>query len=307
MNYVFESPEGHSHVLRDDTEDGYRLVAHPTQADFISRLKKEDFKVEVISVNLVDPKNSKDVNSILEAMRSAPIHPPEQGGWREITEYEHAALNFSIRLINPCSINTLFISDLLKMHPLIRQGVMFATGGNINNDIIGIMGEVFDILRFNNRKHDKWTKLCEPTRTILSFFKLTTPVEIARALKGQMPTCQEGFRAHVALRAWSSAMCEDPGCKDCGSSFLTRCRNNKEYLWVQSLCGGVVNNYDVEVLGWWNGTRLFIEFIRRLWTAGVSNLEFKPEDFFEKEDEVESFKLYIKELNDKLDNSWDFD
>jgi len=306
MNYMYEV-EGHTHVLRDDGPDGFRLLSHPTQAPLIGRLRAApEARVEVVSLNLVTPKDdSNEPGDILEALRTSPGGAPDKGGWREIDAYEHAALELSRRAIEPNLFDSLFMGSVLENHPAVRQGITFATGGQLNRYTLGLMAEIFDILRFNSRKHDTWgTKHIDPPRALLTFLKLTTPLEIARAINGEAPKSREGLRAHVALRAWTCTACtaEEEASKDCDNcpkGFLTRAQKSGGFM---SLID-ITNRYDATVMGLWFATRLFVEFFRRLWTAGVCDREFKPEDFFRQESEVEGFKDYIKELDEKLDNS----
>jgi len=302
MNYVYAVDE-HKYFLSDGPGDTCRLMAHPSQSPYIEALRKQT-PTEVVSVSAVHPEDKDDPQAVLQAMREAEEVPPERGGWRPIKDAELAALTFS-RLAVDCTppMISMELQQAMDTHPVVRGGWMYATGGLLTMPAMGLLSEIYDIRRFA-RKRDPWRVDKLPPKRLLKFLRLHTPVYISMYLSGQKLEDKD-MRARVSHQAWHMVCSRS----DRPCDFLMReCVMFAGKKATKAVFGSpspeeYQEAADVAFAAHWMVTKRYVEFMRRLWIAGVSEeTEFTPETFFYQEEEIEGYSRYIKELDKSLDN-----
>jgi hypothetical protein len=293
MKYVFET-DGQLYVLRDDSgsDSHYRLLAHPTQVPLMAKLAYEepDLNVEIISTSIVDAANldalgadlekikfEQKLMRVTEAMRNASDHSPDRGGWRPLTIPESAALQLSYAV---CIGNIAGLEFAGQFHPVLSSGGGFAVADQFNGFFISIMANTYDILRFNvsehvNQNRKLFFEFCglEESSVFKDFFN-AKDFSIDRV---------SNHRASCALHSWFWNLDDAP-------MFLTRCIAEPE------------DSDEPEYVRVFKATRMFVDFIRQIWLSVITGVKFVPETFFHHEEDVVSFKKYIKKLNKKIDN-----
>lgn len=295
MKYAFET-DGQLYVLKDDSgpDNHYRLLAHPTQVPFMARLACEepDANIEVISTSIVDAaavaasggdsldffkalKVEQGLMRVTEAMRNVSDHPPERGGWRLLGIPESASLQFSyaVYIGNPVSLE--FAG---RYHPVFLNGGGFAVANQFNMSFINVMANVYDILRFNSSER------VDQNRELFFKFCGLEDSSVFKDLVDQ-PDLQDerNHRARCVVDAWGWNLTQCP-------AFLTRCITEPE------------DKEEPAYVRVFKATRVFADFIRHIWLSSITDTKFVPEAFFQRKEDVTSFKKYIKKFGKGIDN-----
>lgn len=291
MLYLFCN-EGHTNILADGPLDGpIKTVLHPSQFKFLSEVFRQR-PVEVCSVSALD---WSDKATLLEQLVCV-TQPAASGGYRTLDEPE--LLSLYVAACDPMAelqdgeLRADFLTGLAR-HPLVKAGVSFAFGKALTIPLIGVMQEVYDVLRFSDSPEQ------EDDHNILDYFSMITPDQTARLLKSGKVLGPMDQRAACAISGWKNQPFADltqDQAESLPEAFLFR-RFFELYLTFIK----THNDGDAKAMALFRATQEFIVYIRRLWLDGLGVEPFVPESFFQRDDEVECFLKHVKPADSPLD------
>jgi hypothetical protein len=291
--YVVLVPDGSKHIFKDkDGPDVVRCVAHPSQLSIMDEWRGIR-PVEVISISHLH--KSMPLSEVCKVLPRID-RPPEAGGWRKLADMERAALAFGA--YGAADLLTGGVDDmhiLAEGHPAFRGGFGWPYGGDMLSTALVLLGTMYDIFRFTHP-----TQSVDDVTCLHESFQLSSPALFHRLLDAGFVD-DRTMRPGQAFLAWFPHPfgCGDPRRVDaCPEAFLFRgLRRHKEDALADGLHEAAANR-----LAMYHVTRHYLEFVRETWLSGLGVRPFAPERFFTREDEVESFRAYMKRIDNPLDN-----
>lgn len=284
MLYAF-SNDKHLYLRREGGEDKVRAIAHPCQYAFLAQQFPK--QVEVCSVSLLSGEHFKDPDEVLNDMANIKYVPPASGGWHKLTLAEINALklaNYDV-ISEFKNISDTFKADI-EQHPIITAGVGFAFDNEVTLPLVVMMKDIFDIRRFADPSKPK------QDGKLKAYYRLVSPRVVFDLLCGI--DNKQVDRAAVAVSSWyvtSRPSLDRDRAISSPREFLAR-----DYF-VNLDRFSVDNESSIaHALSIWKTTIRFLVFVRQLWLSEISGEPFKPERFFHREDEVEAFLSYRRDI-----------
>lgn len=288
---------GETYVLRGGGPV-YRIWAHPSQVPLIRQLSSRH-RVELCSVSLLNAAGAPFDQNCLEYLAGPLTLPAGAGGPRPLSAGELAALELASvsdqELLEyvVASPDKSTILGAIERHPAVRSGLGFAFNTMLNFSLIRVLRMVYDIRRFGSLAH--------PGRMgrFKMFFRLASPrLFFALYKHGGPPDTELLDRTGALVASWVDHPFYHLTVDGLSNPerFLFR-----EYKHRRSELGKVKNSEEAEVLSVWQTSARLGAFIYRLWVHGVGDTSFAPELFFNRQDEVDEFKKYIKTLDKRGD------
>lgn len=276
----------HTYFRAQEGYDGpVRLVLEPSQWESI-RHSFGKRPIEVCSVNLVQGCSNPD--EVLEKMSTVNALPIG-GGWRALLEQEVYALYVS--RMNALEELQHFemrpeVSVSLSRHPLMASGVTFAFGGVLTLQLITLMQDIYDIIRFNDPEH--------PTRRrkLKAYFRLDNPTTIMQLMTGETPSNISQIRTCIAVQGWKMQPLRELPREQLDAhpeAFLFR-----DFWTVYDNALKQHNEEQAHCIALWRTTERFLVYVRQLWLSGLRADPFQPERFFKRPDEVDAYLKYTK-------------
>lgn len=280
--------DGHTHMLAVGGRDGpIRIILHESQMSLIGFLSQiENREVEVCSLNYITTA-LQNPKKILSEMTAVPSNA--YGGWRLLKETEYSSMFMS--MCNPNSIPP----PIVSRHPFVRAGGCYATDEKLTFPLIALLREIADIHRFTNPHVPLSPNLLK------NYFRMTNPHATHRIVQRAKLRSDGFLRALVLFTAWFSSPKPVLGKEAAlASPTLFLFRDYYQELEEQ------LSHHPVEQargLAFWRVSARYLTFIRNIWFSGLGIIQFEPERFFTRQDEVEGFRIHIKELHSQVDNS----
>ena len=285
MLYCYQEAN-HTYFHAHEGRDGpLRLLLHPTQWSAI-RGSYGVRPIEVCSTNLID--GCETVEQVMDRMQGVSA-PPIGGGWRPIREKEIYALYVSrMNALEEMQRDEMRpeVAASLGRHPLISAGVTFAFGSALTLQLITLMQDICDIVRFNDPAHP------QRKRRLKSYFRLSGPETIMQLMTGQMPSNVSEVRACMAVQAWKMQPLKELERIELAShpeAFLFR-----DFWAYHDEAAKHHNEEFAHALALWRTTVRFLVYVRQLWLSGLEIEPFKAERFFKRPDEVEAFQQFTR-------------
>lgn len=288
MLYCYQEGK-HTYFHAHEGQDGpLRLLLHPSQWGPI-RGSYGKRPIEVCSTSLVD--GCETTEQILTRMQAVTA-PPIGGGWRTVKDQEIYALYISRmdaleEMQKP--VMRPEVATSLGRHPLIAAGATFAFGSAITLQLITLMQDIHDILRFNDPAHP------QRKRRLKSYFRLGGPETIMQLMTGQMPSNVSEVRACMAVQSWKMQPLRELERIELAShpeAFLFR-----DFWAYYDEAKKHHNEESAHALALWRTTVRFLVYVRQLWLSGIEVEAFKAERFFKRPDEVEAFLKFTKPVD----------
>lgn len=285
MLYCYQEGK-HTYLRAEEGYDGpVRLLLEPSQWNPI-RQSFSKRPIEVCSVSLVQGcSKPEEVLEKMAAIRALPIG----GGWRTLREEEVyslyvARMNALEEMQHPDLRPEVAVS--LGRHPLMASGVTFAFGGTLTLQLITLMQDIYDIIRFNDPDHPL------RRRRLKSYFRIDNPQTIMHLMTGEIPANLSEIRACIAVQAWKMQPLrgiEREHLADRPEAFVFR------DFWAYYDEALKHHNEDqAHGLALWRTTERFLVYIRQLWLSGLKADIFVPERYFRRQDEVDAFIQYTR-------------
>lgn len=295
MKYIYFK-DGHTHIRREsdmvkpEGEEVCRYLFHPSQApsEFNPDVDPPDH-IECCSFNLVTGIDLNNPDAVLEAMvKSAKTNvSPSRGGFRHLGLYELAAWYLSnIKITEPEAI-TEDVRGATFFHPSVRSGLLFTFGNVVPSSAVAVLGHIYDIRRFAS------TDNSNSSSKLRSYFRLYSPQPMAELLKRNEekdPSLKDD-RLFSLVTAWSSH--PYVGLGSAKASQDPQAWLYRDMFDLMKLAKST--SIEEMALIYWKISKRFLNYLSLCWLDALDDVEFLPEKFFNRKDEVEDYYAYREE------------
>lgn len=264
-----------------------KMIASLRNTSIILHLYDKKLRAEIKGLQLCSPlvmNKNKTVEVIMMDMLQWNGWPASLGGWHEFTEDDYPsyylAKHFAENENSMCGLNTDLIEDTLRFHPAWKA-LSFIP--HLNREKIGkLIATILDPRWFVDTKDpDKNARLENYLGLKPEIQSMVGDPELPRndAKAFQLRNCKLVMRAWRMGRPVSKNEYDQP--------------NN--FLWRIHAMEGCNNKADLRV------SQTFIAFLKAVWLDGIYKNKpgskdglFVPRYFFNKPDEIESFKAHME-------------
>ncbi len=269
-------------TLKKDGPDITRLVSHPSQfwamVDLARAQKPGSF--QSCPINMFDLTKTNMSSYVLNRMVEIAELKPDVGGFADVTEPMLAALGCGT--YQPGTPPDERYLGYLSLHPFLEQQGHFCFGLAVPEKMMQLLNYIYDIRRFRD---------VDGNSNIVSEFNLSQPNHLFRVFRNNRVD-KPSLRSAMAFNAWQIV-----DLKDVDNEFVKRRPGawlHREYLAERERLRSTVGHEKCDWFAKYHVTVRFLQYIEKLWTAGIGLDTFDPNTFFTSDAEKEVYREVIK-------------